>query len=95
MNSMVFFAIAVYGLTVIIVQSKILKGFREFFKTRIPFIYSLLTCMMCTGFWVSLGASFLIPISEFWLLDAAFGVGVIWFIHSGQLYLENNSGEEL
>lgn len=41
-----------YGLTTIIVQSKIIKPVRAFFKQRAVNIYNLLVCMMCTGFWV-------------------------------------------
>ena len=50
--SILFFILACYGLTMIIVQSKIMEPVREFFAARVKFIYQLLHCMMCTGFWV-------------------------------------------
>lgn len=49
---MIFYILGCYGLTTIIVQSKIMKPFRMFFKKNVPFIFKLLNCMMCTGFWV-------------------------------------------
>ena len=49
---LIFYLLGCYGLTTILVQSKIFKPVREFFKGTVPFIYSLLTCMLCTGFWV-------------------------------------------
>jgi hypothetical protein len=71
---LIFYLLGCYGLTTILVQSKIFKPIREFFKGAAPgtsgtsgssgssgtsgtsgtsgFIYSLLTCMLCTGFWI-------------------------------------------
>jgi hypothetical protein len=43
-----------YGITLLVVQSKIMEPVREFFKGRVNFVYKLLNCMMCTGFWVGL-----------------------------------------
>jgi hypothetical protein len=47
-----FYLLGCYGLTTIIVQSKIMEPVRVSFKDTVPFMYKLLTCMMCTGFWV-------------------------------------------
>jgi hypothetical protein len=47
-----FYLLGCYGLTTIIVQSKIMEPVRLIFKETVSFMYKLLTCMMCTGFWV-------------------------------------------
>lgn len=52
MIAILYFILGCYGLTTILVQSKIFKPLRESFKDTVPFIYTLLNCMMCTGFWV-------------------------------------------
>lgn len=49
---LLFYILGCYGLTTIIVQSKIMEPIRLFFKKTITFVYKLLTCMMCTGFWI-------------------------------------------
>jgi hypothetical protein len=54
MSGIIYYLLGCYGLTTIIVQSKIMKPFREMFKDTVPFMYALLNCMMCTGFWVGI-----------------------------------------
>lgn len=49
---LLIFYLGCYGLTTILVQSKIFKPVRTFFKDTI--IGNLLNCMMCTSFWVGL-----------------------------------------
>lgn len=95
MSDLVIFSLVVYGITTAIVQSKIIKPFREFFKSRSKWIYSLLTCMMCTGFWVSLGVSFFIPVTDYHIFDGFLGLGVIWLLYMLQLFLEKQSGADL
>ncbi len=43
-----------YGLTLLIVRSEIITPIREMFKYNVKWVYKLLNCMMCTGFWVGL-----------------------------------------
>ena len=52
--ALLYFIVGCYGFTTILVQSKIMEPVREFFKGRVNFMYKLLNCMMCTGFWVGL-----------------------------------------
>jgi hypothetical protein len=51
---LLYFIMGCYGITLLVVQSKIMEPVREFFKDRVNFVYKLLNCMMCTGFWVGL-----------------------------------------
>ena len=91
MSNLLIFLLTAYGLTTAIVQSKIAEPFREFFKYRSEFIYKLLNCMMCTGFWVSIGISFLIPQTTCNILDGFLGLGGVWLLYMLQLFLEEKS----
>lgn len=52
--TLIYFILICYGLTSIVVQSKLFKPFRETIKIKSNFFGSLLNCMMCFGFWVGL-----------------------------------------
>lgn len=60
-----------YGLTNIIVYSTLFRPIREFFMKRINFIYELMSCVMCTGFWsgVLLSSLLFSPSNELFLLN--------------------------
>ena len=47
-----------YGISTILVQSKIMEPLRSYFKTKNTYLHKLSTCMMCAGFWVSIISSF-------------------------------------
>jgi hypothetical protein len=59
---LIYFIFICYGITSIVVQSKIFKPLRETIKTKSYFFGSLLNCMMCFGFWVGL---FVVPVLSF------------------------------
>lgn len=52
--TLIYFIFICYGITSIVVQSKLFKSFRESMKTKSNFFGALLNCMMCFGFWVGL-----------------------------------------
>ncbi len=60
--TLTYFVFICYGITSIVVQSKLFKPFREVMKTRSKFFGSLLHCMMCFGFWVGL---YVVPVLGF------------------------------
>ena len=60
--TLTYFIFICYGITSIVVQSKLFKPFREMVKIKSKFFGSLLNCMMCFGFWVGL---FVVPVLEF------------------------------
>ena len=103
-----FFILACYGITLLIVQSRIMSPVREIFNGRVNFLYHLLNCMMCTGFWVGLFTSIIYNFSPSYitlngggssflynLLDAAFTSGCIWLIFLVQLNLERYVKDEI
>ena len=49
-----YFILICYGLTSIVVQSKLFKPLRSAISTKSKFFGSLLNCMMCFSFWVGL-----------------------------------------
>ena len=53
--SLLLFYLGCYGLTTIIVQSRIFKPVRTFVEeNNFKFLTKLINCMMCTSFWVGL-----------------------------------------
>lgn len=60
--TLTYFVFICYGITSIVVQSKLFKPFREVMKTKSKFFGSLLHCMMCFGFWVGL---YVVPVLGF------------------------------
>ena len=58
MIKLLFFLMGCYGITTIIVQSKLMEPLRLYFKVKSKYLHKLITCMMCTGFWVSIISSF-------------------------------------
>ena len=50
-----------YGLTMAIAQSLVMKPIREYVKKKNYLLGELISCMMCTGFWVMMLISFVIP----------------------------------
>jgi hypothetical protein len=106
-----YYVLVSYGLTTIIVQSKIFKPIRDFFKNKSKFTHKLLNCMLCTGFWVGLLISFVFNSKIQMILDyptidwyfmfiynifyASFTSGLIWLIYLVQLNLEKNVGDKI
>lgn len=90
-----YFILAVWGLTHLLVSSKILEGFRNWCLIRIPFIGSMLECYQCTSFWASIILFWFFPNLSFgsrvfvlnnfsfnldFILASFIGSGVISFI---------------
>lgn len=83
METFIYFLMCSWGLTHILVSSKILSGFRDHLLIYYPTIGELLNCYQCTGFWVSLlltplfGLSFDLRLNEANILVGGFiGSGV-------------------
>jgi hypothetical protein len=108
MSNQILYILACYGVTLLIVQSKVMKPVREFFKNRVNFIYGLIHCMMCTGFWVGFLSTLFFDCSItyeiiggdtsmiwFNIFDASLISGVIWLLYLVQLNLERHVKDEL
>ena len=67
---LIYFIFICYGITSIVVQSKLFKPLRETIKNKSYFFGSLLNCMMCFGFWVGL---FVVPVLSFSPTTILFG----------------------
>jgi hypothetical protein len=71
---LLYFIFGCYGVTSILVQSKLFKPFRKWLKTKSNFFGSLFNCMMCLGFWVGVLFVLLFNISP----SAMFYTTYIW-----------------
>jgi hypothetical protein len=54
MESFIFFILSVWGLTHILVSSKIFEGLRNWLLISFPFFGEMLNCYQCTSFWTSI-----------------------------------------
>jgi len=54
MENFIFFILAVWGCTHILVSSKILAPLRDWLLISSPFLGELFNCYQCTSFWVSI-----------------------------------------
>lgn len=73
--SLFYFIFICYGITSIVVQSKLFRPLREFISGRSKFFGSLLSCMMCFSFWVGLFVVTLINFSPSELLYGDYLLG--------------------
>jgi hypothetical protein len=105
-----FFIIGCYGITNILVYGKIFRPLRKFLSEKNKFLYSLISCMMCTGFWIGVFVFllfqymglFFIPITQnilnyifMTIFTGGFTSGVIWLIYLLVKYLESYIKDEL
>ena len=51
---LLYLILGCYGITSIIVQSKLFKPFREWVENKSVFLGKLINCMLCSGFWIGL-----------------------------------------
>jgi len=82
--NLVFILVVIYQITQIISESYLFKPFRMMFVTRIPFLYKLLTCFLCTSVWVSFFVHLIFPefnLNTNWFLNTMFLSGCVWFLH--------------
>lgn len=81
--------LACFGLTNILVNGLILENFREVLKKNSDFLSKLISCSMCTGFWVGLYFSIIllmVPMGgwAFYLFTLPFASsGVSWILERG------------
>jgi len=59
MEAFLFYILSVWGLTHILVASKILEPFRNWLLINSPFFGDMLNCYQCTSFWASMILYFL------------------------------------
>jgi hypothetical protein len=92
---LVAWALAVYGTTTIVTESKLFAPLRAGVSRRSAFLGTLFSCAMCFGFWVGaaysmLGLSLVAGSSPAWwpiwlraITDGAAGAGVSWILAMG------------
>jgi hypothetical protein len=85
-----------WGLTAIIVQSRLLSSVRDWFVINWPLVGYMLECYQCMGFWIGGGASLLLGLSlppscQFFLFTPEISIFIIWGLAaSGVIFIIRN-----
>ena len=99
---LLFFILSSCGITFIITHSSIFEPIREFVERRSNFFGELLSCPMCSGFWVG----FLLSVVDFQEYNPIYAGAITslisWFIATFTFYInsialamESSAEEEL
>ena len=104
-NTLIYILLA-YGLTNILIYGSIFEKPRTWLKKKAQWVDDLLSCMMCSSFWVGVIIGWFVknPVDklikfedELWfipltaLLYGVFTSGCVWLIHTIQEYFERSN----
>lgn len=88
--TVIFVAIAIFGISNICVQGSILNSFREWLKNKSIFLFNLIKCPMCLSFWFGLLiGSFYGPFEWYNPLNGFFYSATSWILWCLCQYLGN------
>jgi hypothetical protein len=97
---MLFWILAAYGMSTIIVYGSIFEKLRGFVIKQSTFFGTLITCMMCTSFWVGAFMSLSLkglsnhyltaPWFVYLFFDACFTSGAVWALNGIIEFFEEN-----
>ena len=92
MTLLVFWALAAYGMTSILVWGKIFDNQRDWIKKHSKFFGDLISCTLCTSTWVGFFMSLVLGslteqfFDTFWLFDffwdGMYTAGSVWALNS-------------
>lgn len=99
MLNLILITLIAYGITNILVFGSIFENSRIFLVNKSKFLGKLVTCMMCTSFWVGVLLSITVKSITYSnglvgdenlaiFLDACLTSGVVWLIHTFQEHFE-------
>lgn len=96
--TLIMFYLACYGVTMILVQSSIMRPIKDvlYYSPLGEWLYRMLNCMLCTGFWVSMLLTWVLKFSvvEIYfhtrglVISSVIGATIITFIHLAVLAFE-------
>lgn len=91
MALLVFWVLAAYGMTSILVWGKIFDNQRDWIKKHSKFFGDLISCTLCTSTWVGFFMSLVLGgmttkyFDTFWIInlffDGMFTAGIVWAIN--------------
>jgi hypothetical protein len=100
MELIIFWIIAGYGMTSILVWGSIFDRARTFIKKHSKFFGDLISCTLCTGTWVGFFMSIVLgglintyielPIVPTVFFDGMFTAGAVWAINAIVEFFEEN-----
>lgn len=84
----IYWILVSFGITTIISTSKIFKPVRKFIGDRSRFLGELLSCSMCTGFWVGvfLSLTYYSPTGNIFF-DACVSSACCWLLYCATWFL--------
>jgi len=99
MLNLILITLIAYGITNILVFGSIFESSRTYLTNNSTFLGKLVSCMMCTSFWVGVLLSVTVKSITYSsglvedegvaiFLDASLTSGAVWLIHTLQEYLE-------
>ena len=97
---LLFWILAAYGMTTIIVYGSIFESLRDWIISKSTFFGKLITCVLCTSTWVGFFFSLLfgglanryyqIPWYLALFADGMFTAGAVWMLNSIVEFFEEN-----
>ena len=100
MTLLVFWVLAAYGMTSILVWGKIFDNQRDWIKKHSKFFGDLISCTLCTSTWVGFFMSLVLggltnhyfegPWISYLFFDGMFTAGVVWAINAIIEFFEEN-----
>ena len=97
---MLFWILAAYGMTTILVYGSIFESTRDFIIKHSSFFGKLITCVLCTSTWVGFffGIFLYSPVHELldvnpyvsWFFDGMLASGSVWAINAIVEWFETN-----
>lgn len=98
--TLIFWILAAYGMTSILVWGSIFESTRTFIKKHSKFFGDLISCTLCTSTWVGFFMSIVLGgltnkfFDVYWLIgifwDGMFTAGSVWALNAIIEYFEDN-----
>jgi hypothetical protein len=78
---LIVFILACYGMTMILVYSKIFENIREIIRSyNLELLSYMIKCPMCMGFWVGIFNWFFIDLSFNWFIAGCISAGTSYLL---------------
>jgi hypothetical protein len=98
MTKLIFWMIAAYGISTILVYGRIFDKPRAWLIQNSSFFGEMIQCMLCTSMWVGMFLSLVIGLSKEYfhflhlniIIDGGFTAGAVWAINSIIEWFEEN-----
>jgi hypothetical protein len=98
MTKLIFWMVAAYGISTILVYGHIFDRPRAWIMTNSRFFGQMIQCMLCTSMWVGMFLSLFMGLSKTYfnflplniIIDGGFTAGAVWAINAIVEWFEEN-----